>query len=121
MLGPHILGDPCELELVALWVDFKGCKVVDVVGFSGRLQKLFVCAALGVVYGCDALLALPYSTVKIADSIPRSVLDQLNFFAGVVRGYKVWVVDFGAEIKVEKLLHLIWHNLNVTWTEKINC
>ncbi len=121
MLVPHILRDPCELELVAFWVDFKGCKVVDLVGFSGSLQKLFVCAALGVVHGCNALLALPYSTVKFADAISRSVLDQLNLFARVVRGYKVWVVDFGAEIKVEKLLHLIWHNLNVTWTKKINC
>lgn len=121
MIGPNILGDPCELELVALWVDFKGCKVVYVVGFICSLEELFVCAALGVVNGCDALLALPYSTVKIADAILRSVLDQLNFFAGVVRGYKIWVVDFGAEIKVEKLLHLIRLNLNVTWTEKIYC
>ena len=86
MLGPKILGNPCEFELVAFWVNLKGCKVVDVVGFSGSLQKLFVCAALGVVHGCDALLAFPYSTVKIADAILRSVLDQLNFFVRVVRG-----------------------------------
>ena len=87
VFGPYIGRYPCDLELLSVWVDFKPCKVASMIGFSTRLEELFVGATFWGVNGCDTLPAFFYSTINIADAFFRFLLDKLDFKTGVVRGY----------------------------------